>query len=83
MATLASRGDTVTRAPSFSPAAWLHNLVHIGGGYALTTERKLWLVVEHCPSDELTPLMAQIVGNPDRVEAVRHIIERRQIGEMA
>ncbi|WP_267395012.1 MULTISPECIES: hypothetical protein [unclassified Sphingomonas] len=70
-------------SPFFSPAAWLHNLVQIGGGYALTTERKLWLVVEHCPSDELTPLMAQIVSNHDRVEAVRLMIERRQIGEAA
>lgn len=83
MATLANHIDAGAHARSFSPTAWLHNLVQIGGGYALTTERKLWLVVEHCPSDELEPLMAQIVGNPDRVEAVRHVIERRQIGAMA
>lgn len=80
MATQLSPAGTVR---SFSPAAWLHNLVQIGGGYAMTTERKLWLVVEHCPSDELEPLIAQIVGNPDRVEAVRTVIERQQIGEMA
>lgn len=65
----------------FSPTAWLHNLVQIGGGYALASGRKLWLVVEHCPADELTSVMSQIVGHPDRVEAVRVAIERRQNGE--
>jgi hypothetical protein len=65
----------------FNASAWLHNLVQIGGGYALASGRKLWLVVEHCPADELTPLMAQIVGHPDRAEAVRVTIERRQNGE--
>jgi hypothetical protein len=68
-------------ASTFCPTAWLHNLVQIGGGYALASGRKLWLVVEHCPADELTPLMAQIVGHPDRAEAVRVTIERRQNGE--
>lgn len=72
----------VPAAPtSFSPTAWLANLVQIGGGYALASGRKLWLVVEHCPADELTTVMSQIVGHPDRVEAVRVTIERRQAGE--
>jgi hypothetical protein len=66
---------------SFCPNAWLHNLVQIGGGYALASGRKLWLVVEHCPADELTTVMSQIVGHPDRAEAVRVTIERRQNGE--
>ncbi len=70
----------VAPAP-FSATAWLHSLVQIGGGYALASGRKLWLVVEHCPADELTTVMSQIVGNPDRVEAVRVTIERRQNGE--
>ena len=65
----------------FCPNAWLHNLVQIGGGYALASGRKLWLVVEHCPADELTTVMSQIVGHPDRAEAVRVTIERRQNGE--
>lgn len=68
-------------SPMFNPTVWLHNLVQIGGGYALASGRKLWLVVEHCPADELTPLMAQIVGRPDRAEALRVTIERRQNGE--
>ena len=68
---------------TFDPAAWLSLLVDIGGGYALASGRKLWLVVEHCPADELTGVMAQVVGHPGRIEAVRTIIERRQNGEAA
>ncbi|WP_260598880.1 hypothetical protein [Sphingomonas endolithica] len=69
--------------PTFDPAAWLHALVAIGGGYALASGRKLWLVVQDCAADQLTPVMAQIVGQPDRVEAVRWTLERRQNGETA
>ncbi|WP_260598231.1 hypothetical protein [Sphingomonas endolithica] len=68
-------------SPAFEPAAWLQALVAIGGGYALASGRKLWLVVQDCPADELTPVMAQLVGKPGRVEAVREAIERRQNGE--
>lgn len=68
---------------AFDPGGWLHDLVEIGGGYALASGRKLWLVVQDCPVDELTPVMAQIVGNPDRVEAVRSAIEQRQLGPIS
>jgi hypothetical protein len=68
--------------PPFNPARWLHSLVQIGGGYALASDRKLWLVVAECPADELTSVMAQIVGHPDRQDAVRLTIERRQNGEL-
>ncbi len=57
---------TLPHPASFNATAWLHALVQIGGGYALTSDRKLWLVIQDCPSDDLTPLMAQIVGHPDR-----------------
>lgn len=66
---------------TFDAAAWLSALVEIGGGYALASGRKLWLVVQDCPADELTPIMAEIVGKPERVEAVRWTIEQRQNGE--
>ena len=73
----------IEQAPStFSPARWLHSLVQIGGGYALASDRKLWLVVAECPADELTSVMAQIVGHPDRQDAVRTVIEQRQNGEL-
>ncbi|MEN2787578.1 hypothetical protein ACFOKI_02835 [Sphingomonas qilianensis] len=68
--------------PTFDPTAWLHALVAIGGGYALASGRKLWLVVQDCPADDLTPVMAQLVGHPERVEAVRTVIERRQVGQV-
>jgi len=67
---------------TFSPATWLHSLVSIGGGYALASDKRLWLVVADCPADELTNVMAQVVGYPDRQEAVRTAIERRQNGEL-
>lgn len=72
---------TQLQPPTFDAASWLSDLVAIGGGYALASGRKLWLVVDHCPADELTGVMAQIVGQPDRVDAVRATIERRQAGE--
>ena len=78
--------QTQQRTPSapstFSPAGWLHSLVQIGGGYALAADRKLWLVVNDCPGEELTSVMAEIVGRPDRQEAIRTMIERRQNGEV-
>ena len=68
--------------PAFNPARWLHSLVQIGGGYALASDKRLWLVVADCPADELTDVMAQVVGYPDRQDAVRLTIERRQNGEL-
>ena len=81
MATQLIQGGA-SASSTFSPAGWLHSLVQIGGGYALASDRKLWLVVAECPADELTSVMAQIVGHPDRQDAVRLTIERRQNGEL-
>jgi len=72
-----------TASSTFDPAAWLHDLVSIGGGYALASDKRLWLVVADCPADELTDVMAQVVGYPDRQDAVRFTIERRQNGDLA
>jgi len=69
-------------AQHFDPTAWLAALVAIGGGYALAAGGKLWLVVQDCPTEELAPVMAQIVGRSDRIDAVRFVIERRQEGEL-
>lgn len=74
---------TQFQAPAFDATAWLASLVAIGGGYALASGRKLWLVVDHCPADALTSVMAQIVGRPERAEAIRAAIERLQHGEVA
>ena len=68
-------------APAFNPRLWLDALTAIGGGYALASDRRLHLLVDDCPADELTPVMAQIIGNADRVEAVKHAIVLRQAGE--
>jgi hypothetical protein len=70
-------------ACTFDPSAWLQSLVQIGGGYALASGRKLWLVVEACDPDELASVMRPLVGAPDRVEAVRTAIEMRSFGEAA
>lgn len=69
-------------SPTFNAAAWLHALVSIGGGYALASDKRIWFVVAECPADELTTVMAQIVGHPERQDAVRLTIERRQNGEL-
>ncbi len=74
--------NRTTSGNTFDPAAWLHDLVSIGGGYALASDKRLWLVVADCPADELTTVMAQVVGHPDRQAAVRTTIERRQNGEL-
>lgn len=70
-------------SPAFDPGAWLDALAQIGGGYALASGRKLWLVVQDCPVDQLTPVMAQIIGQPERREAIKTVIEQRQMGEGA
>lgn len=70
-----------TAAPTFDATAWLAALVQIGGGYALASGRKLWLVVEDCDHDDLASVMRPVIGNPDRVEAIRVAIERRSFGE--
>jgi hypothetical protein len=74
---------TDQQSASFDPSAWLSALVAIGGGYALAAGGKLWLVVQDCPAEELTPIMAQVVGQPDRQAAIRAAIVRRQFGEAA
>jgi hypothetical protein len=82
MATQTNRGAAQS-APTFDPAAWLSVLVSIGGGYALASGRKLWLVVEGCATVDIEDVMRPLVGHPERVEAVRTAIERRQNGEGA
>jgi hypothetical protein len=72
---------TQSAPTGFDPALWLRALTAIGGGYALASDRKLHLIVSECPDDDLTPVMAQVIGQPDRIDAVRIAIERRQIGD--
>lgn len=67
--------------PTFDPAAWLSALVSIGGGYALASGRKLWLVVEECAAVDIEGLMSPLIGRPDRIEALRTAIKSRQNGE--
>lgn len=63
-------------AAPFDPRAWLSALTTIGGGYALTTDRRLWLFVRDCPADALAPVMSHVIGQPDRHEAIKAAIER-------
>jgi hypothetical protein len=79
MATQLTQG-AARSAPTFDPAAWLSALVSIGGGYALASGRKLCLMVEECATVDIEDLMRPLIGHPDRVEAVRTAIERRQNG---
>lgn len=77
MATILECADT------FDPVAWLRTLTIIGGGYALVSGRKLAFLVDDCDGEALTSVMSQIVGQPDRQEALKAAIERRQMGEAA
>jgi hypothetical protein len=85
--TYGHHGNTPTaghqhHACTFDPRAWLQALVQIGGGYALASGRKLWLVVEGCDPDDLASVIRPLIGAPDRVEAVRTAIEHRSFGEV-
>lgn len=71
------------RADTFDPVAWLRTLTIIGGGYALVSGRKLAFLVDDCDGETLTSVMSQIVGQPERQEAIRTAIERRSFGEVA
>jgi hypothetical protein len=66
----------------FDPRKWLQALTAIGGGYALTSGRKLAFVVNDCDGELLTSIMSQIVGQPERQDAIKVTIERRQNGEV-
>jgi len=68
---------------TFEPNNWLRALTEIGGGYALTSSRKLIFAVDRCDGEELSRIMSQIVGAPERQEAIKCTIEQRQNGEMA
>ncbi|MEH3099810.1 hypothetical protein [Sphingomonas adhaesiva] len=70
-------------APSFEPRLWLSALTAIGGGYALMSGRRLAFLVDDCDGEALTNVMAQIVGQPERQEAIKSAIERRNFGEVA
>lgn len=64
----------------FDVGLWLGALTEIGGGYALMADRKLAFLVNDCEGEALSSVMAQIVGQPDRQEALKHSIEQRQNG---
>ena len=65
----------------FDLAAWLAALTTIGGGYALTSGRRLAFLVDGCDGEDLAIVMAHLIGQPDRQEAVKRAIEQRQNGE--
>jgi hypothetical protein len=70
-------------APTFNPKLWLQAFTTIGGGYALMADRRLAFLVDECDGEALTGVMAEIIGQPERQEAIKSAIERRQIGEVA
>lgn len=66
----------------FDPATWLRAFTAIGGGYALMSGRRLAFLVDECDAEDLTGVMAQIVGQPERQEAIKSAIERRSLGQV-
>ncbi|MEH3103705.1 MAG: hypothetical protein PGN12_07340 [Sphingomonas phyllosphaerae] len=77
MATVLERPDT------FDPAVWLTAMTQIGGGYALMSGRRLALMVDDCHPEDLTTVMAPLIGRPDRQDAIKAAIEKRSFGEVA
>jgi hypothetical protein len=71
------------RADAFDPSNWLQALTQIGGGYALTSGRRLVFAVDACDGSLLANVMGAIVGHPERQEAIKRAIEHRQNGEVA
>lgn len=67
----------------FDPRLWLRALTAIGGGYALVADRRLTLLVDSCDDDELAFVMSQVIGQPERQEAIKAAIEQGQFGEAA
>lgn len=67
----------------FDPGVWLGAFTAIGGGYALMSGRKLAFLVDECDAENLTGIMAQIVGQPERQEAIKGVIEQRSFGDVA
>ena len=61
----------------FDPRAWLDNYTQAGGGYAVTSGGKLVFLTHGIDGLSLTNSMAEIVGKPDRLSAVREIAEAR------
>jgi len=54
----------------FDPAAWLDAFTAVGGSYALTAEGRLWLGEIGAPSAPWGNI-CQIVGHPERIEAIK------------
>ena len=77
MATVLDRPET------FDPTIWLTAMTQIGGGYALVSGRRLALMVDDCHPDDLTTVMSHLIGRPDRQEAIKAAIERKQLGAVA
>lgn len=71
-----------TQIDRFDPRLWLAAFAQIGGAYVLMSDRKLALLIDDCEPDVLTPMMAQVVGHPERQDAIKAAIERRQIGDV-
>lgn len=77
-----SQQGAASAAPTFDPGGWLGAFTAIGGGYALMSDRKLAFLVDECDAEDLTGVMAQIVGQPERQEAIKSAIERRSLGQV-
>ncbi|SFS12377.1 hypothetical protein [Sphingomonas jatrophae] len=67
---------------AFDPSLWLDAFAPVGGSYVLMSGRKLCFLVSECSADDLALTMRQIVGHPERQEALKSAIEARQAGEL-
>ena len=63
-------------AAAFDPAQWLADFATLGGGYVHTGERVAFLTAGVLAPD-LAVMMRQIVGKPDRLDAVKAEVAAR------
>ena len=82
-AAIPQTAESALTGNDFDPQLWLSALTSIGGGYALMADRRLTVMVDGCDDDELAFVMSQVIGHPERQEAIKVAIERRQFGEAA
>ena len=67
---------------AFSPTDWLDTFAALGGTYALMSDRRLALIVGRAMLDDLSAHMQQVASWPERQDALRDAIERRQAGDV-
>lgn len=63
----------------FNPSAWLDAYASDGGSYAVTPDGRLWLGIIDFVGEDLTRHTAQLIGHPERNEAIKALVRERSL----